>query len=145
MAAETYTIKEFCEAYGISRTTFYQMQREEVAPATLLIGRRRLISKAAAEQWRLERDGVAAQPPAKGATVAGDVALLAKALDCLTEEQMALLCDVSMSTVEAWRKRHKGPNFILAGNRHLYPVAYVREWFEELGSRWDGTGAPSLL
>lgn len=46
---------------------------------------------------------------------------LAKTLDCLTEEDLCALYDIKASTAETWRKRGKGPAYILAGNRYLYP------------------------
>ena len=45
---------------------------------------------------------------------------LADSLDCLTEQDFMLLTDTTEGTVEAWRKRGKGPDYILAGNRYLY-------------------------
>lgn len=46
---------------------------------------------------------------------------LADKLDCLTEQDFMLLTQTTEGTVEAWRKRGKGPDYILAGNRYLYP------------------------
>lgn len=46
--------------------------------------------------------------------------MLVDSLDCLTEHDLALLTDATESTVEAWRKRGKGPDYILVGNRFLY-------------------------
>jgi hypothetical protein len=43
--------------------------------------------------------------------------------DCMIEEDFALLADATLNTVEAWRKRGKGPAYILLGNRFLYPRA----------------------
>ena len=45
---------------------------------------------------------------------------LADSLDCLTEQDFMLLTDTTEGTVEAWRKRGKGPDYILIGNRFLY-------------------------
>jgi hypothetical protein len=50
---------------------------------------------------------------------------LADSLDCLTEQDFMLLTDTTESTVEAWRKRGKGPDYILAGNRFFYPRSSV--------------------
>jgi hypothetical protein len=46
---------------------------------------------------------------------------LADSLDCLTEQDLMLLTKTTECTVQAWRKRGKGPDYILAGNRYLYP------------------------
>lgn len=50
---------------------------------------------------------------------------LAETLDCLTEEDLCALYDIKPTTAENWRKRGKGPTYILAGNRYLYPKSSV--------------------
>lgn len=50
---------------------------------------------------------------------------LASAIDCLTEEDLALLVGVKLETLEAWRKRGKGPEYALVGSRFLYPRSAV--------------------
>ena len=50
---------------------------------------------------------------------------LADSLDCLTEQDFMLLTGTTEGTVEAWRKRGKGPDYILAGNRFFYPRSSV--------------------
>lgn len=50
---------------------------------------------------------------------------LAGTLDCLTEEDLCALYNIQPSTAENWRKRGKGPAYILAGNRYLYPRSSV--------------------
>jgi hypothetical protein len=55
---------------------------------------------------------------------------LALAMDYLTEQDLCALCGITASTAEAWRKRHKGPLYSLAGNRVLYPRAAVREFLD---------------
>lgn len=57
---------------------------------------------------------------------------LARSLDCLTEEELGVLAMAEPSTVEAWRKRGKGPDYILFGNRFLYPRAAVYEHLKSL-------------
>lgn len=52
-------------------------------------------------------------------------------LDCLTSEDVQLLCDVQGGTEESWRKRGNGPPYIRAGNRYLYPRAGVARWLAE--------------
>jgi predicted site-specific integrase-resolvase len=66
---------------------------------------------------------------------------LAQSLDCLSEHDLLLLADITPATAENWRKRGKGPAYVLLGNRYLYPraavAAYlngnVRERRESLG------------
>lgn len=55
---------------------------------------------------------------------------LADSLDCLTEADFMLLCQATAGTVDAWRKRGKGPNYILIGNRYLYPRKAVAKYLE---------------
>ncbi|WP_367181184.1 helix-turn-helix domain-containing protein [uncultured Ramlibacter sp.] len=55
---------------------------------------------------------------------------LAQSLDCFTEEDVCTLCKVTFGTLEAWRKRHKGPAYSRIGNRVLYPRAGVREFLD---------------
>lgn len=47
--------------------------------------------------------------------------VLAKSLDCFTEEDVQRLARVKASTLEAWRKRGTGPAYILFGTQYLYP------------------------
>ena len=58
-------------------------------------------------------------------TVSPRVEALAQSLDCLTEQDVCALYDITPLTAEAWRKRGKGPAYILAGNRYLYPRTSV--------------------
>ena len=55
---------------------------------------------------------------------------LAQSMDCLPESDLCLLADVTPSTAEAWRKRGKGPAYILIGNRYLYPRTAVAEYLQ---------------
>ena len=48
----TFTIQEFCEQHRISRSFYYELQRKGLGPAEMKVGRRRLISREAALQWR---------------------------------------------------------------------------------------------
>lgn len=45
------SIARFCEAYGISRASFYNLKKNGNAPAILNVGRRSLITNAAAVAW----------------------------------------------------------------------------------------------
>lgn len=48
---------------------------------------------------------------------------LANSLDCLLDDDVALLAGVTQGTTEAWRRRGQGPSYVMAGNRVLYPRA----------------------
>ena len=52
VAPAVYTVPEFCSSHRISRALFYIMAREGRGPAIIKAGRRTLVSKEAAEQWR---------------------------------------------------------------------------------------------
>jgi hypothetical protein len=56
------------------------------------------------------------------------VAELARSLDCLTEGDLCKLTGATPSTVEAWRKRHTGPDYTLIGNTFLYPREALKEF-----------------
>jgi hypothetical protein len=58
-------------------------------------------------------------------TSASRVQALAQSLDCLTEQDLCALYGITEGTAEAWRKRRKGPAYILAGNSYLYPRTSV--------------------
>jgi excisionase family DNA binding protein len=49
-----FTVAQFCETHGISPTTFYELKKEGRAPSVVKIGRRTLIPREAAEDWRRE-------------------------------------------------------------------------------------------
>jgi hypothetical protein len=46
------TIGEFCEAHAISEAFYYELQKTGRGPRTMRVGRRRLISVEAAQEWR---------------------------------------------------------------------------------------------
>jgi hypothetical protein len=56
---------------------------------------------------------------------------LAQSLDCIPDEDLQLLADVEPATTESWRKRGKGPAYVLFGNRFLYPRRAVAEFLEQ--------------
>lgn len=58
--------------------------------------------------------------------------VLADSLACMTEEDFALVANITLSTAEAWRKRRKGPSFIRIGNRVLYPTQGVADHLSTL-------------
>jgi predicted DNA-binding transcriptional regulator AlpA len=49
---KAYTIPEFCDAYSISRSKFYEMRKAGSGPRIMKVGRRTLISVEAATAWR---------------------------------------------------------------------------------------------
>lgn len=48
----TYSVSTFCEAHNISRSYLYRLWREGRGPLRMKLGRRTLISKEAAKEWR---------------------------------------------------------------------------------------------
>ena len=57
---------------------------------------------------------------------------LARSLDCIPDAELQALAKVKASTTEAWRKRGKGPAYIVFGNAILYPRASVAEYLQTL-------------
>jgi hypothetical protein len=57
---------------------------------------------------------------------------LAHKLDCFTEADLLLLAKVTPVTAESWRKRGKGPAYLVFGNRVLYPRTAVAEHLQNL-------------
>jgi hypothetical protein len=53
---------------------------------------------------------------------------IARSLGFLTGAELALLAGVQETTLEAWRKRSIGPNYVHFGNQPLYPLDAVREY-----------------
>ena len=53
---------------------------------------------------------------------------IAQSVDCLTEPDLCLLAGITSTTAENWRKRGKGPAYVLIGNRYLYPRQAVVEF-----------------
>jgi hypothetical protein len=51
---EVYTIAEFCEAYGISRSYLHELWKEGNGPPFITLGRRRFIRIVAARAWAAE-------------------------------------------------------------------------------------------
>ena len=52
MTPEVFSVDSFCEAYQISRALFYKLLKEGRGPAVMKVGRRTLISRAAATEWQ---------------------------------------------------------------------------------------------
>jgi predicted DNA-binding transcriptional regulator AlpA len=57
-----FSVNEFCEQHGISRTLFYGLQRDGHGPRLMRAGGRTLVSVEAATEWRqaMEQTGRAA-------------------------------------------------------------------------------------
>jgi hypothetical protein len=51
-----YSIRQFCTAHGISEDMFFKLQRQGLAPKTMRVGARTLVSVEAAAEWRRERE-----------------------------------------------------------------------------------------
>lgn len=48
------SIKAFCYEHDMSKTTYYKLKKLGLAPATMIVGRRRMISDEAAHDWRIK-------------------------------------------------------------------------------------------
>ncbi len=59
MGKAAFSVAEFCREHGISRGLFYNMLREGRGPAVIKAGRRTLISREAAEDWRRRMEAAA--------------------------------------------------------------------------------------
>ena len=59
MGRAAFSVAEFCREHGISRGLFYNMLREGRGPSVIKAGRRTLISREAAEDWRRRMEGAA--------------------------------------------------------------------------------------
>jgi len=54
--AKAYTVNEFCALYRVSRSQLYKLWREGQGPKFMKLGKRRLISRFAADQWRMREE-----------------------------------------------------------------------------------------
>lgn len=50
------SVNTFCDTFGISRSMFYKLRRQNKGPRTMTIGRRRLISAEAAIEWQQQME-----------------------------------------------------------------------------------------
>lgn len=74
------------------------------------------------------------------------VADLARLVNCLDEHGFATLAGVKVSTLDAWRKRGKGPEYVLLGRNYLYPIAAVESHLSTLvRTRSSGNPADRLM
>jgi predicted DNA-binding transcriptional regulator AlpA len=60
MEQQAFSIPEFCSQHGISRSYYFLLRQAGQAPRELRVGRRVLISREAAADWRREREQAAA-------------------------------------------------------------------------------------
>ena len=51
MNAKTYSIDEFCNAFGLSRSSFYRLRKAGNGPRVAKIGGRVVVPAAAADKW----------------------------------------------------------------------------------------------
>ncbi len=51
-----YTVAQFCAAHCISRTHFYELIKQGLAPRLMKVGRRTLISAEASADWRKQME-----------------------------------------------------------------------------------------
>ena len=56
---DAFTVAQFCVRHGISKAFFFKLQGLGIGPRTMLVGRRRLVSREAAQAWRLAREQAA--------------------------------------------------------------------------------------
>jgi hypothetical protein len=62
-----YTIAQFCRLHGgLSKATFYNLRKRGLAPKTFVVGRRRLVSVEASEEWRRSMEELTDAPPKRG-------------------------------------------------------------------------------
>jgi hypothetical protein len=57
---DAYSINQFCVKHGICRASYYNLKSLGKAPKEMWIGRRRLISREAAAEWRRAREAESA-------------------------------------------------------------------------------------
>ncbi len=50
--SKAYSIDQFCQAHGLSRSYFYLLLARGKGPRLMRVGKRRLISDEAAAEWR---------------------------------------------------------------------------------------------
>ncbi len=67
MEKDVYNIIEFCQRHGLSRSSFYNLEKIGQAPRCMRVGARIMISKEAAADWRREREAAPAAAIMKGA------------------------------------------------------------------------------
>lgn len=61
---DAYSVAEFCRRHGFSKGFLYGQWRQGRGPRFMWAGRRRLITREAAADWRHEQEAKQATPPA---------------------------------------------------------------------------------
>lgn len=56
LETKSYSIQHFCIAHGISRATFYNLVKKQMAPRLMKVGKRTLVSAEAAAEWRVRME-----------------------------------------------------------------------------------------
>lgn len=51
--------------------------------------------------------------------------------DLLTPEEFGAMLDVSLHTIESWRKKGRGPDFVRLERRVYYRIADIQKWIRE--------------
>ena len=59
------------------------------------------------------------------------VCALVEFLDCVLEEDVCVLAKAKPSTPKAWAKRGEGPDYVMFGNRRLYPREALRRFLKD--------------
>lgn len=57
---DAYTVAQFCQAHGFSRALFYRLLAEGRGPKLIKLGKRTLISRESAAEWRAEMEAATA-------------------------------------------------------------------------------------
>lgn len=65
VARAAYSVRDFCEAFGITKVMFYKMLKEGSGPKIMKVGSRTLISIEAAADWRRQCEEGAQLIPAR--------------------------------------------------------------------------------
>jgi len=58
---DAYTVPEFCRSHRISRSLYYKLRRQGIAPLELRFDNKVLITKEAAARWRQQRTAATKQ------------------------------------------------------------------------------------
>ena len=70
---------------------------------------------------------------------------LADSLGCIVESDLCLLAGILPATAEDWRKRGRGPAYILVGNKYLYPRDALTQYLSGKTRERQPTPAKGLL
>jgi hypothetical protein len=64
---DAYSIPEFCLRHGFSQAKYFQIAASGEGPRVMRVGKRVLISREAATEWRRSREAAASIAPTQGA------------------------------------------------------------------------------